>query len=335
MRIGQKAMLLLAALLSPCAAQDPQPGAAIVRLHLPRSVWTEKVRLTLGDVAVIHSDSASRSAKAAAVLLGRAPWPGEKLAITRTTILSRLASCGVATRGVRFSGAEKVTVERKAKVVSAEQIARLAADCARKARRGADDGATLEPIGTVREMVLPVTAKVELKARPAATSPAGCVAVEVLARRGESTLASARVLFRRMYARKVAVAVMEIKPGETITPANAKIETLRSPRRPRSAWRSPFGLLAAKTLRAGERIAPAALSDRGGAVAAKAGAGTKLKRNDRAIIRLRGPGFVIMAMGVVLEDGKVGDTVQVRNMDTQRVMTGKIAPDGAVEPPMR
>jgi len=336
-----KGVLILVVLLSPCTAQEVRPGPAehssggqVLRLYLPRTAVTEKDRLTLGDVAVIHSGDSALAARAAALALGRAPWPAETLALSRMTILSRLASHGIPSRTIRFSGAAKVSVERKTKVVSAEQIARLAAEFVRQAEAAGDDGTTLELTGTVREMVLAAAAKVELKVRPARAQPAGHVAVEVVARRGKQELASVRVLFKRLYAHKVAVAVKEIKAGDPITPANARIETVNSPR-PQTGWQSPYGLVATKRLRPGAQIDLASLSESGRSPAAKAAALTRLKRNDRVIIRVRGPGFVIMALGVVLEDGKVGDTVQVRNVDTQRVITGTIAPDGAVEPTMR
>lgn len=323
-----KGTLILAALLSPCVAQGSRPELPVLRLYLPRTAVTEKDRLTLGDVAVIHSDDAALSAKASAVALGRAPWPAEKLALTRTTILSRLASHRIFRHRVRFSGAAKVTVERKTKVISAEQIARLADEFVKKHPPTADDGSVLERAGAVRELVLPVTAKVELKVRPAPASPPGHVVVEVVAQRGEKALASARVLFQRVYLHKVAVAVKQIEPGEAITPTNARIETVKSAR-PQRDWQNPYGLVATQRLDPGARIQPTSLQD------AKPRAPTKLKRNTRVIIRLRGPGFVILARGVLLADGKIGDTVQVRNVDTQAELTGKIMPDGSVEIPLR
>ena len=55
-------------------------------------------------------------------------------------------------------------------------------------------------------------------------------------------------------------------------------------------------------------------------------------RNEMVRLRIEGPGFRITGMGQAIDEGRPGDTIKVRNVDSKQVITGLIAFDGSVEP---
>ena len=57
-----------------------------------------------------------------------------------------------------------------------------------------------------------------------------------------------------------------------------------------------------------------------------------IKRNQNVVIRVEKPGFIITALGKAMEDGKVGEYIKIRNIDSQRIIVAKISSDMTVEP---
>jgi len=57
-----------------------------------------------------------------------------------------------------------------------------------------------------------------------------------------------------------------------------------------------------------------------------------VKRNQNVVIRIQAGGLVITATGRMVDEGAAGDFVRVRNVDSQRVIIGKVNEDGTVGP---
>jgi flagella basal body P-ring formation protein FlgA len=57
-----------------------------------------------------------------------------------------------------------------------------------------------------------------------------------------------------------------------------------------------------------------------------------IQRNQTVRLRVQGAGFLITGVGQALQEGRVGEYIKVRNVDSKRVVTGRVAFDGAVEP---
>ena len=89
-------------------------------------------------------------------------------------------------------------------------------------------------------------------------------------------------------------------------------------------WKSPYGQIAKRAILSNTVIR----SDMVGSSEPQ----TILKRNQNVIIRVERPGFIITAAGVTMQDGKAGDFIKVRNVDSQRIIIVKVNEDGSVEP---
>jgi flagella basal body P-ring formation protein FlgA len=65
---------------------------------------------------------------------------------------------------------------------------------------------------------------------------------------------------------------------------------------------------------------------------APAGRPVVVGRNQSVIIRLEKPGLLVTAVGKTLENGRAGEHIKVRNVDSQRIILARVNEDGTVEP---
>jgi flagella basal body P-ring formation protein FlgA len=311
--------VVAAALPAPARAADP-PG---LRVYLPRNVAVDGDSLVLGQIAVMSCADDAVLTKAAGIAMGRAPWSREALVIDRATILSRLATCGVAAPRVQFSGAEKVTVNRNEKTIARQEVLKLAEAFLQKSRPAGDE-ARLQLVREPNELVLPEGKEVSLKPRLSDGPPSGHVKVEVAAVCDGQEVGVSDVLFKMVYPVRRAVAVKDIPSGAVITEDNARIEIVTADSKSSGAWVSPYGMVALQRLPAGAVIRPALLMN--------PKAAPVVKRNQTVTMKIEGVGFKVIARGEALDDGRTGEFVKVRNVDTKRIVTARVHADGTVEP---
>ncbi len=321
-------IVLTAVLAAAPPAQPAPPRAPQLHVYLPRTVAVSGEDLALGEVAVVLCDSSDLEGRARKLSLGRAPWPKERLTIDRKTILSRLAAEGIGGKGVRIAGAPKATVTRRETVVDAETI--LARAEAFLADRDANsDGTVLEAVRPPDEVVLAGTEAPSFRCRLDDAPPAGHVRVAVTLHRGKRQMALREVLFRRRYRVPRAVAARDIEPGQALTPSNVRVRTEMASRPAGKAFQPPFGRIAARKIKAGETVRD------GHTASAVTAAAVSVRRRQMVRMRVRGAGFVVTCVGQALEDGRAGELIKVRNVDSQRVVTARVAMDGSVEPVFR
>jgi len=319
-----------AAVAAPDAAPAPDAtgapattGDGQVHVYLPPAVASGAERLTLGAVCIVRCDEAALEARLDGIAMGRGPWAQEEILLQRPTILARLASSGVPASRVRFHGAEAVRVRRGQRTIKADRLLRAARTYLDRHHPAGPDArwrVVAEPEGLAVE----AGADAALSVAPVGDAPAGLVRLRVTARANERELGATVVSFRRVYRRKVATAVRDLQPGETITPDNARVELVDVEQRPSRPWAPPFGLVTAAPVPAGRAIRPDVLHP--------PAAGVLVERNATVMMQIEGPGFRVTGVGLALEDGRAGDTVRVRNTDTKRIVTARVMPDGTVRP---
>lgn len=308
-----------AGLLLAAAAQGAEPA---LQIHLPRAIQVEGQTLSLGAISVIRSEDASAAARAGGVALGRAPLPAEQLVIDRPTILGRLASSGIRASQVLLSGAEKVAVSRKETQVSPEEALKAAEACLEKSRPS-PAGSRWEVRKAPPPFVVPA-GEVRIEAHLVPHEVAGEAKVEVAASVDGRPAAAQTLLFQMRYTLREAVAAADLPPGAVLTAENVTIRTVVSDQPAPADWAPPYGLTTTQAIRAGTVIRPA--------LARAAKPAIAVRRSENVTMRIQGAGFTVTALGQALEDGRPGDSIKVRNVDSSRVIVAKVSADGTVEP---
>jgi flagella basal body P-ring formation protein FlgA len=133
-----------------------------------------------------------------------------------------------------------------------------------------------------------------------------------------------QVGFRPKYNTRRVVSVRDVEAGETLTANNTKIEKVVSDDAQPADWSAPYGFIAVRNLPAGTII--------GSGMVRRSQPQMIIERNQTVVIRIERPGLVVTGIGKAMEEGKLGQCIKVRNIDSQRVILAKVNEDGSVEP---
>jgi flagellar basal body P-ring formation protein FlgA len=292
-------------------------------IHLPRDVAVESENLTLGQIAVVTGEEAL-VAKARDIELGRISVAGQIVTIDRSLILSRLACSGMPACNPVMSGADKVTVRRMAKVIKSSNIIESASSfLAGSIKERAI--ARWEPVRTPADVILPAqTQNVELVPRLVSRGVNGQAVTEVGVVADGKQIDTRQVIFRAKYNIHRAITVMDVKEGVTLTANNTRTEEVISDEPEPAEWAAPYGLVAVRNLPTGTVVSSN--------MAKSPQPPVVIERNQTVVIRIERAGLVVTAMGKATQQGKLGECIKVRNVDSQRVIMAKVNEDGTVEP---
>lgn len=297
---------------------------AQVQIHLPREIAVQDGALTLGSVAVVRGDPALVET-AHRIGLGTLVVPGQKVTLDRTTITSRLASSGIASSQVTFTGANQVVVARSGHTLAGVDLAEAARQFLRKTVAD-DKAAVIEVVSAPKDLVIdgnhPGMQLVPRLAQAGRSS--GSVRVRVAAVSGNDEVAGQDVLLRLRYRCRKVVAAGDLAKGTTLSAENVRIEEGLADQAQPADWRPPYGRVLKRAVAGHTEIRDDGLTDPVSAVT--------IQRNDLVVIRVERPGLLITATGKAMTDGRVGETIKVRNVDSNRIVLGKVMADGSVEP---
>ena len=317
------AIVALVSLIASLPTAPPAARDAAVRIYLPPKVKADGEQLRLGQLGVIVCEDPRTEAAARDLAMGRTPWPKEVISIDRTTILSRLAGHGIRKERVRFTGAEKVAVTRDERTIAPRKLLAEAEKFLQQSR-GADKTCIFQVVRKPQELAVPGSGKLEYACRPGRSTARGRVEVVVTVSRGGRQLGRREVLYKRMYPVRKAVVVQAIAAGSPVTKENIEVRTDYAEQAPQSPWKAPYGLLATRRLGPGTMLRPSMTAEKRPDIV--------IRRNQMVRMRVQGPGFVITGLAQALQEGRPGGYIKVRNVDSRRIITARVAFDGSVEP---
>lgn len=294
-----------------------------LQIYLPREITLSEGNLILGQIGIIRG-SESLIKKADQISLGRFSMPGQEIVVPRQTILSRLASNGIYSSQVIFKGAQEVTVKRKQQVIGSDDFLNMAESFLKENINNASVSG-FKSVRNAQELVLSdINEDIKYSYSIEKNAQSNQVKVNISISTENGIIDSRSVTFRIEYENRVPVAAIDIAPGTIINPDNVKIEK-RTSNNPDSAdLQLPYGQIAKRAISANSVI-------RDDMIVSKASQ-TVLKRNQNVIIRVEKPGFIITASGKTMQDGKVGEYIKVKNIDSQIIIIAKVNEDGSVEP---
>ncbi len=300
-------------------------------IYLPRDVSVEGENLTLGKIAVITGEEAL-VAKANDIELGRFSNPGQIITIERSLILSRLACSGMPACYPELSGADRVAVRQTLIVIKGSGIVESASSLL-EARHEACLANTVKEQSIARwelvkmpaDVMLPAnTQNYELVPRLVSRSANGQAVTEVSIVAGGKQIETRHVVFRPKYNIRRAVTTADVNEGAALTADNAKIEGIISDVPEPTNWTTPYGLVATRNLPAGTVV--------GSNMAKSSRPQVIIERNQNVVIRIDRNGLIVTATGKATQQGRLGEYIKVKNIDSQRVILAKVNEDGTVEP---
>jgi len=299
------------------------PADSCLKVYLPREVTIKDSNLTLGQVSIIRG-SEPLVAKAGNIALGRISVPGQKIVLDRPMVLSRLACNGIPTSNVILTGSEKITVTQQSQTISSSEFISLANSFLEKSPIG-NSACKWNVIRKPKDFVILQCCKdIKLSSRLVQTGVRNQARIEIAILSESKKIGVRQITYALIYEYRQAVTKVDIPEGGTISSENIKIEKIQSNDPEPSNWKPPYGLIAKNRLPAKTVLQPNMLRSLKAPVI--------VKRNQNVVIRIERPGFLITAVGKTMQDGKVGEYIKVRNMDSQRIIIAKISEDGTVEP---
>jgi len=316
---------IVAACIAGGASAGDQPAKApdtpLLKVHLPRVQQVPPGELTVQAVCLVFGDDAEAVAGAEKVRLCRSPFSRERMRIDRELILGRLVASGFDRRQIRFTGSQHVIVTRDEREIDASRI--VAAASALLARQSPPAGESRWRLtGQVEPITVEAGGPAEL-APVIVTASQAQAAVRVDVLRDGKAAPGRKLTFAKEYLWRQTVARRDIAAGQSLTKADVAVETFYRPR-PQPDWQAPYGKQAARAISAGTVLAPNLLtSPRPARV---------FERNAVVRIRVDLGGFTLLAKGLALSPGRVGETVRVQNIDSRRMLTARVRADGTVEP---
>jgi flagellar basal body P-ring formation protein FlgA len=306
-----------------------EPAVVTVELNPAANVHSRSV--TVGDVAALNGGTAGIRARIAQVDLGDVPAAGQTLPIKAKQIEFRLLLADFPSSSFSIKGAGEVIVTGARDPITAEMVQTVAREALlRRLPWPAEDLS----INLVRPIVLqlPQAAdweKPTLKGEPHANvAGIGRSQIDVsIYVNGEQKL-TLPVCFQTDLLQKIAVCRFAIKKGEAVT--EDKVFPERRPFDTNNGTIIPYetvlGRKLSRAMSPGQMIGsfdldPEAAGDNGAAVQAR--------QPVKILARL---GAVnIVATGEAMQEGRVGQIIRVQNLDSKKVVPGRVTGPGTVE----
>ena len=293
----------------------------LTKIYLPRNATITSGQITVDDISIITGTD-SRAEKIGAIKLGKAPFPGQEVNLSRTVIKSQLSAEGINCNKIVFTGADEIKIIRQAEDFKSKAIIACAQNFMKN--KISDSGVSWKVLNSPKKIVLNKTqSKAVLQAEEKEYSPAGQVHIKVSAILKDKVIATRTIWFRLSYTVRQVVATKKITRGQEITTDNAKYVEVQSAR-PRACVKSPFGKRAYRTIQKDAIITSTCLM--------KDKPTILVKQNETVKIKIVGDGWSISALGRAMEKATEGQVIKVRNIDSKKVIMCKIDSAGDAIP---
>lgn len=307
-------ILLLALFAAPALAGQP---TVVVR---PSAAVTDPV-VRLGDIATLRGFSADERATYAAIELGRAPAVGLGQFMPRAYLEARIREGGLPA-AARLRIPRRVEIQRKARTIAGGELRQMVrAAIQRRLPHDPADVAAID-VPALADLKVPDGAKLSVEF-DAGEGFRGPVVAELVVRDGGETQRTRRISARVDVWQTVFGVAEPLRRGHKLTAADLvelRVAHSTLPRDVVLQAAAVEGALLRRTVQPGEPIREAWLQvpplvERGDRVRMTAGRG-----------RVR-----LTARGEALADGARGAFVRVRNLDSKKVVSGRVVGPGEVE----
>jgi len=140
---------------------------------------------------------------------------------------------------------------------------------------------------------------------------------------GKDQPAVAKVNYRPGYATRIIIATRDIPAGGGLTPSNVRfVETVTL--NSSNPIDNPYAMCTSRAVKKDAEIGPTILR--------RIKPKTVIRRNSPVVMKIEGGSYVIQMTVLEQQDGKVGELIKVRNIDSKITIVARVKPDGSVEP---
>ena len=291
-------------------------GGVIVRLMDEAEVKGEEI--VLGQVAHIEADTEAEMKRLKAVPLISAPRPGESYRISRAHIEAMLERKGIDLKSVRIEGGS-VLVKRSYQRVKAERLMKALEEFLKR-ETGSPARVSIIPTTPVRDLLVP-EGKVSISVQSISGDPLrGWFRVRVMV---DGKVAEEISIFARVrIERETVVAVKPIRAGQRISADMVKVERMMIGLEGKGAFekvRDVLGKIPSRSIEKGELIRRSDLR-----------LPVIVRRGDVVMIVAKYGMIRITARGKAVENGRLGDVIEVENLNSKRRIRAEVMSPGVV-----
>ncbi|MFO0968398.1 MAG: flagellar basal body P-ring formation chaperone FlgA [Gemmataceae bacterium] len=299
-------------------ATPPEGGLVIVTLRPAATVDDAVVRVR--DVASVEGGSAGLGERIARLDVAELK-AGDSHVITREQVFYRLLIAGLDKRSFRVVGPAHLSVRLNAAPASKESgVVESARQAIRASLPSDAENVTLRPLGTPSlPPGLPPAARLTFAAEIEGKRTSGRVRVDVSVLDGDRKVASVPVFFDVSFMAHVAVARRRLPLGETI-PAEAigSERALQSKGEGYISAAEARGKTVRATLEPGAKISADDLKE------TTSDEAPVVKTRDLVRLVAQAGPVSVTARGEAMQDGRIGDMIRVRNVDSSKVVSGRV-----------
>ncbi len=311
-----RALLIIAALAVAAPALAGQP-TVIVR---PSAAVTDPV-VRLGDIARLRGFDADAAKTYAAIELGRAPAVGLGQFMPRAYLEARIRDGGMPA-AVRLRIPRRVEIKRKARTMPGEELRQMVRAAIHKRMPHAPADVAAIDVPALADLKVPDGARLRVEFADD-EGFRGPVVAELVVRDGGETMRTRRISARVDVFQRVFGVAEPLRRGRRLTTAD--LVELRVPHTTlaRDAIVEPAlieGAMLRRTVKPGEPIREAWLQ-----------VPPLVNRGDRIrMVAVRGA-LRMTARGEALSDGARGAYIRVRNLDSRKIVSGRVVGPGEIE----
>jgi flagella basal body P-ring formation protein FlgA len=303
------------------AAEAGEP----LTIALRAETTVDAARVTLDDVAAVTGGSRDLAERVASIDLGPAPGPGAEREMTRQFLALRLRQARLDPRSIAWAGAERTRVARRSTRLAGATIAQAAVDHVRKVLPWPDEDLVVEVQREPADLHLPGSSHdVELEAAvPPGTRLLGAVPCSVTLTRARRVVGRTSVVLQVRVFQRLLIARRRTRMGERLTKDHVRLQRSELTSLTTDAITD---LALALGQEARHDIQPFAVLTHGMLRAPRV-----VRRGALVTLAAETPRLRVTARGIAQRDGAVGEWIAVRNVDSQKVIYGRVRDAETVE----
>lgn len=304
-------------------------GDEPITISLRESATVEAPVIFLKEVATLTGGPSNLNESVANIDLSDFPGTSPTLILSRHQVMLRLQLAGLAPEQYRLEGAQRINVKRTRPCLTEDDLLASARMYVLQNVPCRFDEVVIKPRQSVvvPELSLSPSDVVRLEPTPSLSNKLfGIVQVnvDVLVNGRRQATAVVNLEVRKM--QWIAVAARRIDRGETLTEDNVQKELRLS-----VGASNEIGYSEALGKQAHRDFAPGQPIGKGDLEAVKSDELTLVKNHQQVRMVVRLGSLRVTAVGEALQDGQSGQLVRIRNIDSKKIVSGKVIGEGVVE----